>query len=315
MTDPTPAPLRGYTKLVSLSTLFLVFAGAMVTSTGSGLAVPDWPLSYGMLMPPMVGGIFYEHGHRMVAATVGLLTLVQAFWLHFREPKRFVRRLGWLSLLAVVIQGLLGGLTVIFLLPKAISISHAALAEIFFCLNLSIAFFTSKAYGRMQAEKVRGQDFYPAARLLFVVIFTQILLGAWMRHLGAGLAIPDFPASFGKVIPPLRDLGVISNFAHRTWAYVVTTLVVIVVLRIFSRGTRRLFPMAAALVSILPVQILLGAFTIWSGKHPITTSLHVVTGAAMFGISLLLMLTARTVRGRELEESQSAAGSREAVPA
>src|SRR2546422_4112072 len=107
--DATPRWLRRFTKLVAASTLFLIFAGAMVTSTGSGLAVPDWPLSYGMLMPPMVGGIFYEHGHRMVAATVGLLTVIQAIWLQRRERKRFVRILGWCAVGAVIAQGLLGG--------------------------------------------------------------------------------------------------------------------------------------------------------------------------------------------------------------
>ena len=118
--QPTPVWLRRFTKAVAASTLFLIFAGAMVTSTGSGLAVPDWPLSYGMLMPPMVAGIFYEHGHRMIASTVGFLTIIQAVWLQLREPKRFVRGLGWWSLAAVIVQGLLGGLTVILLLPKAV---------------------------------------------------------------------------------------------------------------------------------------------------------------------------------------------------
>src|SRR6266568_8472160 len=141
--EPTPAALRRFAKLVAGSTLFLVFAGAMVTSTGSGLAVPDWPLSYGMVFPPMIGGIFYEHGHRMIAATVGLLTVIQAVWLQLREPKRFVRTIGWFSVGAVIAQGLLGGLTVLFLLPTAISVAHAGLAEIFLCLNMSIAFFTS----------------------------------------------------------------------------------------------------------------------------------------------------------------------------
>src|SRR5471030_2314615 len=134
-TDETPVWLRRFAKFVAAATLFLIFAGAMVTSTGSGLAVPDWPLSYGMLMPPLVGGIFYEHGHRMIAATVGFLTVLQAIWLQRSEPKRFVRMLGWWSVGAVIAQGLLGGLTVKLLLPKSVSIAHAGLAEIFLCLN------------------------------------------------------------------------------------------------------------------------------------------------------------------------------------
>ena len=124
--------LHHYTKLVAGATLVLIVAGGLVTSTGSGLAVPDWPLSYGMLFPPMVGGILYEHGHRMIAGTVAVLTAIMALWLKLREPRRWVRRLGGLALLAVVLQAVLGGLTVIFLLPDAISIAHACLAQTFF---------------------------------------------------------------------------------------------------------------------------------------------------------------------------------------
>src|SRR5664279_5765054 len=96
--------LHGFAIILACATFFLVIAGGLVTSTGSGLAVPDWPLSYGMVMPPMVGGIFYEHGHRMIAATVGLLTVIQAIWLQLREPKRFARILGWCSVGAVIAQ-------------------------------------------------------------------------------------------------------------------------------------------------------------------------------------------------------------------
>src|SRR3990167_821475 len=86
---PTSPWLRMFAKLTCFATLFLIFAGAMVKSTDSGLAVPDWPLSYGMFFPPMVGGVFYEHGHRMVAATVGFMTLCLAIWLGVQEPRRW----------------------------------------------------------------------------------------------------------------------------------------------------------------------------------------------------------------------------------
>src|SRR5437762_11708156 len=120
----TPLWLRNFTKFVTAATLFLIFAGAMVTSTGSGLAVPAWPLSYGRLMPPMVGGIFYEHGHRMIATSVGILTVILAVALYRREKRAWVRRLGYGAFAAVVLQGVLGGLTVIFLLPTAVSVAH-----------------------------------------------------------------------------------------------------------------------------------------------------------------------------------------------
>src|SRR2546430_667010 len=112
-----PLALHRFAVFLMCCTVCLLFAGAMVKSTGSGLAVPDWPLSYGQVMPPMVGGVFYEHGHRMVATTVGILMVVLAVWLARREPRRWVRRLGLLAVGAVVAQGVLGGLTVIFLLP------------------------------------------------------------------------------------------------------------------------------------------------------------------------------------------------------
>lgn len=305
MMSPTPVWLRRYTKLVALATLFLIYAGAMVTSTGSGLAVPDWPLSFGMLMPPMVGGIFYEHGHRMIAGTVGLLTVIQAFWLNAREPKRFVRLLGWTSLGAVVVQGLLGGLTVKLLLPHAVSIAHAGLAEIFFCLNVSIAFFTSQWFVGLRPGE--GRVPVQLTTLLPIAVYLQILLGATMRHLQAGLAIPDFPLAFGRIIPPLASTAVAVNFAHRIGATVVTLLIVAVAVRV--TGPLRRF--AWALLGIVSLQIWLGAKVVWDGAenarnyhsmvgdaavhHASITSFHVMTGAATLAVSLLLALSARTL--------------------
>ena len=110
--------LHRYTVLWSFCTLFLVVAGGLVTSNDAGLSVPDWPLSYGKLMPPMEGNIFYEHGHRMVATTVGLLTIGMAIWLMRAERRRWMRNLGWIALAAVIAQGVLGGMTVIFCCPS-----------------------------------------------------------------------------------------------------------------------------------------------------------------------------------------------------
>jgi heme a synthase len=299
--ESTPVWLRRYTKFVAASTLFLIFAGAMVTSTGSGLAVPDWPLSYGMLMPPMVGGIFYEHGHRMVAATVGVLTLVQAFWLHFREPKRFVRRLGWFALAAVIVQGALGGLTVIFLLPLPISVGHATLAQIFFCTNVAIAFYTSATFVRLRVREGAGSR--PAATalgILALAVFVQIVVGALMRHLGAGLAIPDFPLAFGRLVPASFTGAIAVNFAHRLGGFIVAGVAVWAAVRIFrNEADRPLRPIIAAILAVIALQITLGAFTIWSEKHAITTSIHVAVGATTFGLTVLAALAARTLAGRE----------------
>ena len=115
-------------RVVVTAVFLLLIAGALVTSTDSGLAVPDWPLAYGKLMPPMVGGILYEHGHRMIAALVSFFVGVQAGILLFREPRKSVKRLGVLAFAAILGQAVLGGLTVLLLLPPAISSAHAGLA-------------------------------------------------------------------------------------------------------------------------------------------------------------------------------------------
>jgi cytochrome c oxidase assembly protein subunit 15 len=296
---PTPPALRRFAKFTAASTLFLIFAGAMVTSTGSGLAVPDWPLSYGMLMPPMVGGIFYEHGHRVIAATVGLLTVLQAIWLQLREPKRFVRMLGWAAVGAVIAQGVLGGLTVIFLLPPAISIAHAGLAEIFFCLNVSIAFFTSLFFGELRATE-RGDAPVAGSTAVVFIVYLQILAGALMRHLGAGLAIPDFPLSFGRLVPRFTSAAIAVNFGHRIGALLVTAAVIAIFVRLRRFDPRHpLRRVSRLLVLVVPAQLMLGACTVWSGKQPVITSLHVVTGALTLALALILALTARAVAWRE----------------
>lgn len=302
--EATPPWLCRFTKLVAASTLFLIFAGAMVTSTGSGLAVPDWPLSYGMLMPPMVGGIFYEHGHRMIAATVGFLTVVQAIWLQLRARKRVLKVLGWTAVGAVIAQGVLGGLTVLFLLPKAISIGHAALAEIFLCLNVSIALVASQWFDALRTTE-RGDAPIGGTAALAVLVYAQILIGALMRHLGAGLAIPDFPTSFGRLFPPMQSLPVIVNFVHRLGGLAVMIAVIAMYVRLRRfESTHPLRQVAALLLLVVPVQILLGGYTVWSGRQPVITSLHVVTGAFTLAVSVVLALSARAV-GWRIRKEQS----------
>ncbi len=304
--DSTPDWLRRFTKLVAFSTLFLIFAGAMVTSTGSGLAVPDWPLSYGRLFPPMIGGIFYEHGHRMVAATVGFLTVIQAVWLQLRERKRFVRLLGWCAVGAVITQGILGGLTVIFLLPHAISVAHAGLAEIFLCLNVSIAFFTSRSYAALRSMEKGDAPVGPALGLV-ALVYLQILVGALMRHLGAGLAIPDFPLSFGHLIPRFTSAAVAVNFAHRLGGAIVAASVLAMFVRLLRfEPAHPLRQLGTILLLVVSAQVMLGAYTVWSGKQPIITSLHVMTGALTLAMSLLLALTARTVGWRTWRQRSGA---------
>jgi hypothetical protein len=125
---------HGMALTLVVATLALIFIGGLVTSTHSGLSVPDWPLSFGRLMPPMVGGILFEHGHRLVATGVGILTILTV--VVFRgDPRGWVRRASWAALVLVVVQGVLGGLTVLYKLPKPISIAHGTMAQTFFLFD------------------------------------------------------------------------------------------------------------------------------------------------------------------------------------
>src|SRR5882762_10636310 len=132
--------LHRFALLVACATFFLIIAGALVTSHDAGLATPDWPLSNGQFFPRMVGNLFWEHGHRLIASTVGLLTIALNVYLYKREPRRWVRRLGLVALGTVIAQGLLGGLTVKLMLPLAVSSAHATLAQPFFFTTVGLAF-------------------------------------------------------------------------------------------------------------------------------------------------------------------------------
>ena len=293
--------------LTAVSTLVLIFVGGLVTSTGSGLSVPDWPLSYGMLMPPMVGGVFYEHGHRMVASFVGLLTLVLAVWTARAEARRGVRRLAWLALLAVVLQGLLGGLTVLFYLPPSISIAHACLAQTFLCLTVALAYATSREWLE-HADGVSGAGrVFAAGRLATAAVFVQLLLGALMRHAGAGLAIPTFPLAFGRLVPPLDDALVALHFAHRVGAVLVAGTVGYLAWRAQASSQRRLSWLGWALGALVVLQIALGGLAVLTGKAVTPTTLHVALGAAILGGCFLLTLRARRLGQGEAPRLRAAA--------
>jgi cytochrome c oxidase assembly protein subunit 15 len=280
-----------FAVVLSSATLALVFVGGLVTSTGSGLSVPDWPLSYGMVMPPMVGGVLYEHGHRMVAATVGVLTLALAVWTQVREPRRGVRRLAWTALALVIAQGTLGGLTVLFLLPTPVSVVHACLAQCFLCVTIALAYVTSAQWERAVSVPDHA-GVRPAAAVATAIALVQLVLGATVRHRGAGLAIPDFPLAFGRVIPPFDDSAVVLHFAHRVGALAVLTAVAVLAVRTRRSGVAPLARLGSALVVLVLAQIALGATTVLTGRAVLPTTAHVALGAAVLGGCWLSSLAA-----------------------
>lgn len=268
------------------ATLFLLFAGAMVTSTGSGLATPDWPLPEGRLLPPMEGEMLFEHGHRLVAAAVGLMTVVLAVWLILRERRGWVRMLGIVALAVVVTQGLLGMLTVRLGLFPAVSILHAGLSQLFFGLTVTIALVTSK--GWMQREDLEPSIAGHALGLA-VAIYLQIVAGALFRHTGDGL------------VYHLLGAGIVAFLAIR--------------LTLAAAGSSRII--AWGILGLLAVQLLLGAgsltlVSVGGGVKTIQApvgkalllSLHLAIAGAMLGLSLIL-----TLRGYHAARPRASSGT------
>jgi cytochrome c oxidase assembly protein subunit 15 len=283
---------------LSVLTFLLLFAGGMVTSTNSGLAVPDWPTTFGQNMftfPPsmMKGGIFYEHGHRLFASLVGLLTIgiCAIFW--FKECRRWLKWTGTLALLLVIAQGVLGGVTVLYKLPMPVSVSHACTAELFFALTVFMAFATSRSWMASRPSGFRLSTPGQIVALVFVgITFLQILVGAVMRHSYAGLAIPTFPLAFGEWVPPFWNFGISVHFLHsRVGATLLVVFGAALIGRVLASGhARPVKGMAILLGAALLFQCLLGMFAIWSGKSPVPTTFHLVGGAFVWAGGVLLCL-------------------------
>ena len=318
--------VRVSTRTVAVSVFLLLVAGALVTSTGSGLAVPDWPLSYGKLMPPMVGGILYEHGHRLIAATVATMVGLQILVLGFGRTDRTTFRLGLAAFAAILGQAVLGGMTVLFLLPPAVSSSHAGLAQIVFALTATIALRTSRFWSRFSEQAPRAtvdpaslSKAFRFALLAAGASYVQILLGAIVRHTGAGLAIPDWPLSFDKVVPTGADWaasGVLAHFAHRTFAWVVVALVVAAALALGKiRGVEGFRRLSTIWLVLLTLQVTLGATSVWTSKAVAITAAHLAAGGLLWimGVLAAVLLS----RLGELSQFPAAAGApaSEASPA
>src|SRR5438046_3121706 len=198
--------LNRFAWITCVATLLLICSGGMVTSKGVGLAVPDWPTTFGynMFLFPVskwVGGIFFEHTHRLIASTVGFLTIVLAIWLWRVDPRRWMRRLGFAALGAVILQGVLGGLRVT-MLKDEIGIFHALLAQAFLGMVIVITLATSRLWQRLRkAETPSLRKFFNTGLCTTILIYVQLGLGATMRHQQRDLSILDFPLPYGAVLP------------------------------------------------------------------------------------------------------------------
>ncbi len=310
----SPRGFSLFVRFLVLSTAFLVFVGATITTTGSGLAVPDWPLSFGKINPAMIGGVYYEHGHRLVASFVGLLVVIATVWAFVIRAHPLIRRLCLLSLGLVVFQGFLGGLTVLMRLPTAVSVAHGVVAQIFFCTLIALLWWTSRPY--LEARSILGgaasANLKIATIAMTSLVFVQLVVAATMRHLGAGLVIPDFPRSLGRWIPPLQTPEIAISFAHRLLAVAIVAMACLLFLRIWRQHRQQpaLMGLGATLLGLVGLQVALGAQTVWSARELLPTSLHVVNGALVLGVAFSLVMWAYRL-SRTGEESIPQAASLE----
>jgi len=262
-------------------TVLLLIAGALVTSNDAALSVPDWPKSFGTWTPPMVGGVFYEHSHRVIAGVLGVFTLILAIWIWVKEERRWLRWFAVIAVGGIVAQAILGGQVVIQLLHYWLPVIHACFAQIMFGALLSIAVFTSKWWiaGRPQLDNRGSPSIHSLVVLNAAVIFLQVFLGAGFRH----KEIPIWPHAAGSL------------------AVLATVVWTAVVLRKRFESSRELTKMRILLHSVFGLQFLLGIGAYWSrlatadAPQPMRvmialTVTHTVVGAVLFAVSILTIL-------------------------
>ncbi len=315
--QPSCGPLRlalfWYAVAVVLSAFVLLLSGGLVTSKGVGMAVPDWPTTYGynMFLFPIsrwVGGVFYEHSHRLIASGVGLLTIGLAFWLHAAEPRRWVRRLGWIALAAVIVQGILGGLRVT-LIKDELGIFHGMLAQAYIALLVVIALALAPGFIRGSFRAAwQAPGLVPMALVLTVLVYLQLAVGATMRHEHAGLAVHDFPLAYGRVWPMVdpAELAAINaarletgempttvGFIHIHMLHRALALLLVAGILTFAwrarRAPRGLLLASRIWVGLVLLQVALGAATVLSNKAADITTAHVATGALTLWLGVAMV--------------------------
>ena len=265
----------------------------------------------------MVGGIFYEHGHRIVATIVGFFTMVQAIWLGFSQEPQWLKKLGFFALGMVILQGLFGGITVLFFLPAPISIIHGILAQTFFITTIVLAYGLS--IERSKRTEISGSSGVKRGAVIMCgLVYVQLILGALMRHTASGMAIPDFPTMGGLWIPtfsetmihninstlfdldidPVSRGQVIIHFIHRLGAIIVTGSIGFFGYKYgsFAKENKLVFAAMVSIIGIVILQFSLGAITVLSERSPYIASFHVVTGAALLGTCTLFILRTHPIK-------------------
>jgi cytochrome c oxidase assembly protein subunit 15 len=292
------AGLFRWSVLLACCTLLLVVAGGLVTSRDAGLSVPDWPLSYGKLMPKMEGGILYEHGHRMIATMVGMFTIVSLVWIFLADRRRWLRILAVIALLAVILQGVLGGLTVLLLLPWYISSSHATLAQLFFSTTVAMALFTSRRW--LAGPSIVPEDAANPLRGLSlaapICVICQLFLGAAARHKAIGSIYHICAAPFVTGVILWLSMRILLHYGqNRELRFGSVLLLSITLVQVFL-GVGAFMTRVAYVDAIQPMPLMV-TFTV----------LHVATGALTLAASVILAILVRRNLGARVNALSMAA--------
>lgn len=276
-------------------TLGLLFLGSVVHATESSLACPDWPTCFGTMMPEMTGGVFWEHLHRLVAGGL-LLFFLGATYLTLRETPRFswVRSAALVGVFLLVIQAVLGGLTVLMKLPDAVSTSHLGLAFLFLVLATVLAVATSPSWQEGIGPRPEiTRKLRRGSAVAALLVFAQSLVGAAVRHTDAGVACPDVPLCLGEWIPPFQHSLVVLHFGHRVLGMIVLGAVLWVGHVAFWRsGSRALGSLGSAAALLVVGQVVLGFLSVYYQLAVTPVSLHTLLAAAI--LTLLAALTTLT---------------------
>lgn len=301
--------MHRFAILLACVTFLLLFVGALVMSTGSGLSVPTWPLAWGKLIPPLVGGVRYEYAHRVIAGLVVILTLVTMLWAMMSKRRRIVRNTSVAAFGLVIVQAILGGLTVLLGIPLPIAMVHTSTAIIFFCTAVALAIFTSRWFEDAPhlKEPAHRVPLTTLSVITTVVIYCQIVIGSVVRFVNDVIAIKEFPIFAGPAVPRTVSEAIISDYAHLGGAVAVAFFVLWTSIRVFRShfDQPKLVRLAEGFVVLLAFQILLGLTTIWSDGAVIPASAHVAVGAGVLATSVAMTIRAFRLYGR----ARSAPGS------
>ena len=305
-------PLHRFACFCAGSILFLICIGGLVTSHEAGMSVPDWPTTYGYNMfyfpwQDWVGGIFFEHLHRLIASGVGVLVSILAVALCFQK-RIWLRWMGIVVPIFIALEGVLGGLRVV-LAEDQLGILHGCLAQLLLVSVSLIALFTSRWW--IEARPGLTPPHWTGRTLaICALIFAQLMIGATMRHEHAGLSINDFPLAYGQVWPKtdpasveqynlerlshneLATTAVYINMQmiHRVGAVIITVAILAAAAAVWLAPDTApiLRRWSAAWVGLVFTQFALGIFTIWTNKAADVATTHVAVGALTLVLGALL---------------------------